>query len=164
MLKSLKLYILVTLIAGLHASLLWAEEPMTKAERLALHQTEAYNPLEQKGLLDGKTIVYRYTVGGWALKVRFYDGMLHYRSVAAPKNSGINTNGPGRKDISYHSRKIGDELYLVSWNEVDIGDQITLVIDFNHSVVHASGLIHYYDQKSHINWFRGAIIQSVTED
>ncbi len=104
-------------------------------------------------LLDGTELEYTYTDGG-AVVLSFYDGKLKYRWTAGP------FAGTEVADLVYKSRRIGDELYLVSWHDVDNLNFVTLVINLQQNVLHSSAVVGYGTDRE-VTLFDGAIIERV---
>ncbi|MCM4158251.1 hypothetical protein, partial [Gramella sp. AN32] len=86
--------------------------------------------------LDGYSLNFQYQ-DGTALHMEFYNGKAKYEWVAGP------ATGNGNTDIPYRSRKIGNELYLINWQETDKKDYLTLVFDFEKMLMHSSIIVGY---------------------
>ena len=86
--------------------------------------------------LDGYSLNFQYQ-DGTALHMEFYNGKAKYEWVAGP------AKGNGNTDIPYRSRKIGSNLYLINWHEVDKKDYLTLVFDFEKMLMHSSIIVGY---------------------
>ena len=104
-------------------------------------------------LLDGTELEYTYTDGG-AVVLSFYDGKLKYRWTAGQ------FAGTEVAALVYKSRRIGDELYLVSWHDVDNLNFVTLVINLQQNVLHSSAVVGYGTDRE-VTLFDGAIIERV---
>lgn len=105
-------------------------------------------------VLDGTTINWSYTANGAAMILTFEDGLASYEWVAGRRE------GNSAKDISYRSREMAEGIFLVSWDQADRPDFITLVFDFNESIMASTGLIGYGtdDQR---NLFQGGVVERV---
>lgn len=108
---------------------------------LSLAQSETseennYQFGQPEHFLDGYSMNFQYQ-NGTAIHMEFYNGKAKYEWVAGP------TKGNGNNDIPYRSRKIGDNLYLINWHEIDKKDYLTIVFDFDKMIVHSSILIGY---------------------
>ena len=93
---------------------------------------------ENLHLLDGRQIDYTYD-GGWRFKVQFENGLAAYQFMGDEGESVSNSN----KDIPYQSRLVRDDLYHVMWHEQDIGDLVSLVIDFKENRIFSAALLGY---------------------
>lgn len=91
---------------------------------------------ESEYFLDGYSFNFQYQ-NGTAIHIDFNQGKAKYEWVAGP------AKGNGNSDISYRSRKIGENLYLVNWHEKGIKDYLTIVFDFEKMIVHSSIIIGY---------------------
>ncbi|MBJ2175172.1 hypothetical protein JBL43_13040 [Aureibaculum sp. A20] len=91
---------------------------------------------EPEHFLDGYSLNFQYQ-NGTAIHMEFSNGKAEYEWVAGP------AKGNGNSDISYRSRKIGDNLYLVNWHETGKKDYLTIVFDFEKMIVHSSIIIGY---------------------
>ncbi len=105
-------------------------------------------------VLDGTTINWSYTANGAAMVLTFEDGLASYEWVRGRRA------GNSAKDISYRSREMANGVFLVSWDQADRPDFITLVFDFNENIMASTGLIGYGtdDQR---NLFQDGIVESV---
>lgn len=86
--------------------------------------------------LDGYSLNFQYQDGS-AIHMEFYHGKAKYEWVAGP------AKGNGNMDIPYRSRKMGTDLYLINWHEIDKKDYLTLVFDFEKMLVHSSIIVGY---------------------
>ena len=105
-------------------------------------------------LLDGTQIEYAYT-DGRAVAMTFHDGKLRYRWIAGP------FEGTEVGDLAYQSRKIGDELYLVSWHDTESPTFATMVINLEQNVLYSTALVRYGTDRQ-ATLFQAAIIERVT--
>lgn len=109
--------------------------------------------------LNGITLHYKYTEPGWEFELSFYDNkLLYYRLLPGRDRPAEPTN----KDLPYHAKRIGKNMYMVNWHETNIKDFVTLVINFETSTVYGSGLLRYdRSPEEQVSFFHGAIIQGV---
>lgn len=91
---------------------------------------------EAEHFLDGYSLNFQYQ-DGKAIHMEFYNGKAKYEWVVGPGK------GKGNTDITYRSRKIGENLYMVNWHETGIKDYLTIVFDFEKMMVHSSIIIGY---------------------
>ena len=110
-----------------------------------------YNAAEH--LLDGTSFEYFYQTGG-GLKLSFNDGKLQYVWIKGSRK------GNSAKDIPYQSRKIGNDMFIVNWQEPDKPDFVTLVINFEQNVMYSSAILRYGTKEEMIH-FNGAIMERV---
>ncbi len=105
-------------------------------------------------ILDGTTINWSYTANGAAMILTFEDGLASYEWVRGRRA------GNSASDIPYRSREMADGVFLVSWDQADRPDFITLVFDFDENIMASTGLIGYGtdDQR---NLFQDGIVESV---
>jgi hypothetical protein len=99
-------------------------------------ENETYQNVELENLLDGFSMNFHYHNGG-AIHIEFYDGKVKYVWVAGP------AKGNSNKDITYRSRRIGDDLYLVNWHETGKKDYMTFIFDFKNMVMYNSVILGY---------------------
>jgi hypothetical protein len=125
-------------VSGIHAAiflalfspviLLTAQDGDTSAEeKKAISQNLQYTQAEH--LLDGTSFEYFYKEGG-GLKIAFYKGQLKYEWISGQRK------GNSAKDKSYQSRIIGDELFMVNWQEKNKPDFVTLIIDLKQNALY----------------------------
>ena len=107
-------------------------------------------------LLDGKTIRYTYS-GGLAFEVRFADGLASYKALV---DSGNVSNE--NSDIPYQSRQIRPGLIHSVWHETDIGDIVSLVIDFDAKTIYSAALLGYRADDRMLH-FEDGVIESIEE-
>lgn len=110
-----------------------------------------------KQLMDGKSIAYTYE-GGWRYRVRFYDGMAAYESLTAEGNASY-----GASDIPYQSRQIREGLIQIVWQERELGDMVSLLIDEPEHIVWSTALLGYASDKPNLHFQRGRI-DSLTDE
>lgn len=91
---------------------------------------------EAEHFLDGYSLNFQYQSGG-AIHMEFKNGKAKYQWLTGPKK------GKGNSNISYKSRKIGKNLYLVNWHETGIKDYLTIVFDLEKMIVHSSIIVGY---------------------
>lgn len=108
---------------------------------------------DSQPLLDGVELDYTYTDGG-RVALSFSDGELSFRWLAGPF---AGAEGAG---FAYHSRQIGEDLYLVNWHDEEGFGFITLVINLQQKVLYSSALLGYGTEEE-LQLFDGAIIESV---
>ncbi|WP_142784099.1 MoaF-related domain-containing protein [Changchengzhania lutea] len=94
---------------------------------------------EPEHLLDGYSMNFQYQ-NGTAIHMAFNNGKAKYKWLVGP------AKGNGNQDISYRSRKIGENLYLINWHEIDKNDYLTIVFDFDKMIVHSSIIIGYKNE------------------
>ncbi|MCW2118073.1 MoaF-related domain-containing protein [Flavobacterium sp. 7A] len=87
-------------------------------------------------LLDGYSLNFTY-LNGPTIHMEFYDGKAKYQWISGP------SKGNGNKDIPYRSSKIGEDMYLINWHEVDKKDYRTIVFDFEKMTMHSSIIVGY---------------------
>ncbi|WP_068547175.1 MoaF-related domain-containing protein [Thalassotalea crassostreae] len=107
-------------------------------------------------LLDGVSFEYFYQTGG-GLKISFDDGLLGYEWISGQRKGNKASN------IPYQSRKIGERLFIVNWQEKDKPDFVTLVIDLKHNTMYSSAILRYGTEQEVIH-FNGAIIERLEVD
>ena len=91
---------------------------------------------EPENYMDGYSLNYQYQ-DGKAIHMEFYNGKAKYEWINGPKK------GKGNADISYRSRKIGENSYIVNWHETGIKDYLTIVFDFEKMIIHSSIIVGY---------------------
>ena len=138
-------------LLGTVAHLTAQETDKASAKQKAVDQKMKYNAAEH--LLDDTIFEYFYQSGG-GIKIAFYDGMLKYEWISGPRK------GNKAKDIPYQSRKIGDELYIVNWQQKDKPDFVTLVINLKQNVIYSSAILRYGTNKEMIH-FKGGTVERV---
>jgi hypothetical protein len=96
--------------------------------------------------LPNLEIEYTYEELGTVV-LRLGDGVLGYvwKTGAGAGNQASN--------MPYQSRKIGEQLYLVNWHDVEKEDYVVLVIDLGALLVHGSALWAY--ETEHMGSFFG---------
>ena len=90
--------------------------------------------------LDRLELDYTYDGGGQII-VSFSDQRLGYRWLSGPFE-GVEESG-----LSYNSRHLRDQRYLVNWHDTDNSNFVTLVIDLARKKVYSSALLYYGSQK-----------------
>jgi hypothetical protein len=104
-------------------------------------------------LLDGLELDYTYSSGGHLI-ASFYAGQLKYRWLSGPFE-GVEESG-----LTYKSKKIGPEQYVINWHDLDNSNFVTLIIDLEKKVLHSSALLYYGTEKE-VTSFDGAVINSI---
>jgi len=104
-------------------------------------------------VLDGTSFQYFYEDGG-GLEIAFYDGMVRYVWIVGPRK------GNSAKDILYQSRRIGDNFYLVNWQEQDKPDFVSLIINLRDRVMYSSAILRYTTEQELVH-FKKATIREV---
>ncbi|MDW5288725.1 MoaF-related domain-containing protein [Formosa sp. PL04] len=94
---------------------------------------------EPEHLLDGYSMNFQYQ-NGTAIHMAFSNGKAEYKWLVGPGK------GNGNQDISYRSLKIGENLYLINWHEIDKNDYLTIVFDFDKMIVHSSIIVGYKNE------------------
>ena len=86
--------------------------------------------------------------GGPAIAYTFANGVLEYRLL-----------GPGIKNtgLQYQSRTLGDQQYLVSWNDETNKFFMTLVIDFANRKEYFSSILSYGSEEPETNFLEAEI-------
>jgi len=141
-------YGLLVLLMAAIASLSLAA-PDNAAKEKAGSQKLQYSAAEH--LLDGTSFEYFYQTGG-GLKIAFADGKLQYEWITGSRK------GNRAKNIPYQSRKIGNELYIVNWQEKGKPDFVTLIVNLEQNVMYSSAILKYGTKEEAIH-FNGAIIE-----
>ena len=143
----------ITFILGISLMTMAASgaTPDAAADEKAAAQKLKYATAEH--LLDGTSFEYFYQTGG-GLKIAFADGKLQYEWISGPRT------GNKAEGIPYQSRKIGKEQFVVNWQEKDKPDFVTLIINFEQSVMYSSAILRYGTKEEMIH-FNGAIIERV---
>ena len=108
------------------------------------------DPHGPEHLLDGTGFNYFYQNGS-GLQIMFYDGMVRYEWIAGPRT------GNRAEDLSYQSRRIAEDLYLVSWHEANKPDYVTLVVNLNNNVIYSSSILRY-GTENELTVFQGGIL------
>ena len=119
-------------------------------------QTPPEHALQYKNaahLLDATNFEYFYEDGS-GLNISFYEGKLKYEWIVGPRK------GNNSKDISYQSRKIGDDLYMVNWHEKNKPDFTSLIIDLKNKALYSSAILRYGTDIEMIH-FKEATIKNV---
>ena len=85
---------------------------------------------------------------GPAIAYTFADGVLEYRLLGP----GIMNTG-----LQYQSRTLGDQLYLVNWNDKTNKFFMTLVIDFASRKEYFSSILSYESDEPETNFLEADI-------
>ena len=104
-------------------------------------------------LLDGTSFEYFYEDGG-GLEIAFYDGKVRYEWIVGPRK------GNNAMDIRYQSRQIGDDLFLVNWQEQDKPDFVSLIINLKDEVMYSSAILRYTTEQEMVH-FKEATIKGL---
>jgi len=70
---------------------------------------------------------------------------------------------PDAKDIPYHVKQIGDNMYAVFWHQPNM-NVVTLIINFNTSTLYGFGVVVYGSEQMREEFYHGAIIQGVKKN
>jgi hypothetical protein len=105
-------------------------------------------------LLDETSFKYFYEDGS-GLEIAFYGGMVRYEWIVGPRK------GNSAMDILYQSRQIGDDLYLVNFQEQGKGDFVSLVINLEDEVIYSSAILRYRTEQEMVH-FKEAIIKDIS--
>lgn len=105
-------------------------------------------------VLDGTTIDWSYDANGARMLLTFEDGKAQYEWIAGQRA------GNSAKDIPYRSREMRNGLFIVSWDQAARPDFITLIFDFEASIMSSTGLIGYGTDNQR-NLFLGGTVHSV---
>ena len=108
---------------------------------------------ELEHLLDGVELDYTYQGGGQII-ASFAQGQLQYRWLSGPFE-GVEESG-----LRYRSRRLGDEMYVVNWHDVENCNFATLIVDLANKKVYSSALI-YYGSENETEHFGEATINEV---
>jgi hypothetical protein len=108
---------------------------------------------ESEHLLDGMSFNYYYQNGA-GLTVAFQNGKFNYEWIVGPRK------GNSGKDISYKSRKIGVDTYIVNFHEKHKPDFVTLIFNFEQNVMYSSAILRY-GTDNEMTVFSGGIIEHV---
>ena len=107
-------------------------------------------------LLDGKTIQFNY-LGGLAFEIIFDAGHASYKAL---DSSGAVASA--NEQIPYQSKELRPNLIHAVFHEKDIGDVMSLVIDFDANTIHSAALLGYRDDEPLLH-FEGARIEHVED-
>ena len=99
-------------------------------------ENDEFNFGEPEYLLDGYSMNFQYQ-NGTALHMEFHNGKAEYKWLVGPGK------GRGNQNIDYRSMKIGEDLYLINWHELDKNDYLTIVFDFKKMIMHSSIIVGY---------------------
>ena len=91
-------------------------------------------------LLDGLELDYTYSSGGHLI-ASFYAGQLKYRWLSGP------FEGVEESDLTYKSKKIAPEQYVINWHDLNHSNFVTLIIDLEEKVLHSSAVLYYGTEK-----------------
>ena len=104
--------------------------------------------------LDGLKLDYTYEGGGQIL-ASFSQGRLEYRWLSGPFE-GVEESG-----LSYRSRHVRDEIYLVNWHDKANSNFVTLIVDLAWQKIHSSALL-YYGSENEVESFAEAAINQAS--
>ena len=93
--------------------------------------------------------------GAGTLVMRFEDGILQYTFVDGPMRGG------GGVNLDYTARKIGDEMYLVSWHDEVYSNHFVVVLDLKNKVDYTDTIMFYGTDAQNVFWADG-VIEKVT--
>ena len=113
--------------------------------------SEQYENAEH--LLDGTHFQYFYDDGS-GLEIAFYDSMVRYEWIVGPRK------GNSAQDIYYQSRQIGDDFYLVNWQEQGKPDFVSLIINLKDLVMYSSAILRYTTEREMVH-FKEATIRNL---
>lgn len=113
-----------------HGALIFAVALSTTGAASAQSETDEH-------VLDGSTIDWSYDANGARMILSFEAGLARYEWIEGRRA------GNKAQDIPYRSREMSDGLFVVSWDQADRPDFITLIFDFNENVMASTGLIGY---------------------
>ena len=105
-------------------------------------------------LLDGISMDQYYYQTGDGVRFEIYGGKIKYKWITGARKVR------GNQDLPYKSRKIGEQLYLLSQLEAAHPDYITLVFNFKNRVVYSFGLARFGTDKQMIV-FEGGIVEGL---
>ncbi|WP_299155104.1 hypothetical protein [uncultured Tateyamaria sp.] len=110
----------------------------------------------EEHVLDGATIDWSYDANGARMLLTFENGLARYEWIEGRRA------GNKAQDIPYRSREMSDGLFVVSWDQADRPDFITLIFDFNKSVMASTGLIGYGTDNQR-NLFQNGTVHSLDQ-
>lgn len=111
-----------------HVGLIFGQSKTTEEHKFQFGESEHF--------IDGYSLNFQYQTG-FAIHMEFANGTAKYEWLTGP------AKGNGNSDISYRSKKIADNLYLINWHETEKKDYLTLIFDFEKMIVHTSIIVGY---------------------
>lgn len=107
-----------------------------------VHASELASPTRK---LDGTDITYDY-ISGRSYNVKFQEAGISYRFLTGSKPE--KWWGP----FPYKAFEVESNIYLASWFEEGYGDYVTLLINFNTSLLYGSAIlsgetVHFHGAK-----------------
>ena len=88
------------------------------------------------------------------MTIAFENGTLGYEWIKGPRK------GNKADKIPYQSRKIGDDLYIVNWQEKNKPDFVSLIINLKDKVMYSSAILRYGTEQEMIH-FKEAEIKNI---
>jgi len=82
----------------------------------------------------------------------FRDGQLEYRFVAGRMKGAFNNN------LEFVSRRIDDDIYLVSWHDTSNAFYMTLVLDMKNNKEYFTSIIGYANEAPQTNFLEAEIV------
>ena len=116
---------------------------------LGLGYSAAAQQPEREGMPNAKVQSTYESAGTIAFK--YVDGTAEYTFTSG------RMMGAGGMDLSYTARKIGDELYLLSWHDETNSNYITQVLDFANMKEYHTAIMFYGTEMQQINFTEGVI-------
>ncbi len=83
----------------------------------------------------------------------FRDGKLGYEFTAGPIKGAFNSN------LEFESRRIADDIYLVSWHDTNNAFYMTLVLDLKNNKEHFTSIIGYANDAPRTEFLEAEIIR-----
>ena len=83
---------------------------------------------------------------------KFRDGKLEYRFVAGRMKGAFN------EGLDFVSRRVADDIYLVSWHDTNNAFYMTLVLDLKNNKEHFTSIIGYANEVPQTNFLEADII------
>lgn len=93
---------------------------------------------------------YTYS-GGGSITAAFEKGLARYRWLSGP------FEGVEERDLSYQSKRIGEDAFVVNWHDKANFNFVTLFIDLVAKHVHSSALLYYGTEKEVTSFDTAAI-------
>jgi hypothetical protein len=88
----------------------------------------------------------------------FQDGKLEYRFVAGGMKGAFN------KDLDFVSKRIDDDIYLVSWHDTRNAFYMTLVLDLKNNKEYFTSIIGYANETPQTNFLEAEIVSFTLTD
>ncbi len=83
----------------------------------------------------------------------FQDGKLEYRFADGPMK------GAFARNLDFVSRRIDDDIYLVSWHDTNNAFYMTLVLDMKNNKEHFTSIMGYANESPQTNFLEADIIK-----